>query len=220
MSGPASGDTIEALRRSIAACTLCAAHLPLGPRPIARFSATACILIIGQAPGTRVHLSGIPWDDDSGDRLRGWLGIDKATFYDETKVALVPMGFCYPGKAKGGDAPPRKECAPQWHEAVLGHLPEDRLTLLVGTYAQGRYLPEAKRLSLTERVRAFGQFGSRIALPHPAWRSRLWMARHPWFEAEILPRLRGQVAARLPRVGDNETLSRDKTPSPRPHLIR
>lgn len=187
-------DSIDALRARIAACTLCAAHLPLGPRPIARFSATARILIIGQAPGTKVHASGTPWDDDSGDRLRDWLGIDKPAFYDEARVALVPMGFCYPGKAAGGDAPPRRECAPQWHDAVLSHLPEDRLTLLVGTHAQARYLPEAKRLSLTERVRAFGQFGNRIALPHPAWRSRLWMAKQPWFEAEVLPALRAAVA--------------------------
>lgn len=199
MSGPTTGahESIGSLKARIAACTLCAAHLPLGPRPITRFSATARMLIFGQAPGTKVHLSGVPWDDDSGDRLRGWLGIDKPTFYDEARVALVPMGFCYPGKATGGDAPPRRECAPQWHDAVLSHLPEDRLTLLVGTHAQARYLPEAKRLSLTERVCAFGQFGNRIALPHSAWRARLWMARNPWFEAEVLSRLRAAVAARL-----------------------
>lgn len=202
MSGPASGDEIEALRQRIAACTLCAAHLPLGPRPIARFSATSRILIIGQAPGTRVHASGVAWDDDSGDRLRGWLGLDKTTFYDERKVAQMPMGFCYPGKAAGGDAPPRKECAPQWHAAVLDVLPEDRLTLLVGIHAQARYLPHLKRLSLAERVRRFGADLPFVALPHPAWRSRLWMARHPWFEAEILPALRAMIAAALAPVGD------------------
>lgn len=199
MSGPPVGahGSIDDLKARIAACTLCAANLPLGPRPITRFSATARILIIGQAPGTRVHASGVPWDDDSGDRLRGWLGIDKPTFYDEAKLALMPMGFCYPGKAAGGDAPPRRECAPQWHDAVLAHLPEDRLTLLVGLHAQARYLPETKGWPSRERVRAFGQFGNRIALPHPAWRSRLWMAKHPWFEAEVLPQLRLLVAARL-----------------------
>jgi uracil-DNA glycosylase len=204
MSAPQGGPhgSIDDLKAAIAACTLCAAHLPLGPRPITRFSATARVLIIGQAPGTKVHLSGVPWDDDSGDRLRGWLGLDRATFYDEARVAQMPMGFCYPGKAAGGDSPPRRECAPQWHDAVLAHLPADRLTLLVGTHAQARYLPEAKRLSLTERVRAFGQFGTRIALPHPAWRSRLWMAKHPWFEAEVLPPLRALVAAAVARVGD------------------
>ncbi|MCL9998046.1 MAG: uracil-DNA glycosylase family protein [Erythrobacter sp.] len=199
MSAPAEGaqDSIDDLKAAINACTLCAAHLPLGPRPITRFSATARILIIGQAPGTKVHLSGVPWDDDSGDRLRGWLGIDKPTFYDEARLAQMPMGFCYPGKAAGGDAPPRRECAPQWHDAVLSHLPEDRLTLLVGTHAQARYLPETKGWPMTQRVRAFGQFGNRVALPHPAWRSRLWMAKNPWFEAEVLPPLRAAVAARL-----------------------
>lgn len=204
MIAPAVGaqDSIDDLKARIAACTLCAAHLPLGPRPIARFSATSRILIIGQAPGTKVHLSGIPWDDDSGDRLRGWLGIDKGLFYDEAKVAQMPMGLCYPGRAAGGDAPPRRECAPQWHDAILARLPQDRLTLLVGVHAQARYLPETKGWSMTERVRAFGSFGNRIALPHPAWRARLWMAKHPWFEADVLPALRQLVAARLARVGD------------------
>lgn len=197
MSAPAPQDPIDALRQRIAACTLCAAHLPLGPRPIARFSATARLLIIGQAPGTKVHLSGVPWDDDSGDRLRDWLGLDKATFYDPAQVAQMPMGFCYPGKAAGGDAPPRKECAPQWHDQILDVLPKGRLTLLVGIHAQGRYLPEARGWSMTERVRAFGQFGDVIALPHPAWRSRIWMANHPWFERDILPQLRARVAAAL-----------------------
>lgn len=197
MSGLAPGEHVEQLRQRIAACTLCAAHLPLGPRPVTRFSATSRILVIGQAPGTKVHLSGVPWDDDSGNRLRGWLGIDRATFYDEAVVAQMPMGFCYPGKAAGGDAPPRRECAPQWHEAVLGVLPAARLTLLVGVHAQARYLPETKGWSMTERVRAFGHFGQRIALPHPAWRARLWMAKHPWFEAEVLPPLRAMIAAAL-----------------------
>jgi uracil-DNA glycosylase len=198
VSGPGQGhDTIEDLRRRIAACTLCAEHLPLGPRPIARFSATARILIIGQAPGTKVHASGVPWDDDSGDRLREWLGIDKATFYDAAKVAQMPMGFCYPGRAAGGDAPPRKECAPQWHDAVLGVLPDDRLTLLVGVHAQARYLPHLKNLSLAERVRRFGADLPFVALPHPAWRARLFMAKHEWFEGDVLPALRAAVAALL-----------------------
>jgi uracil-DNA glycosylase len=200
VSAPAPGDHVEALRKRIAACTLCAERLPLGPRPIARFSATSRLLIIGQAPGTKVHASGVPWDDDSGDRLRDWLGLDKATFYDPAQVALVPMGFCYPGKASGGDAPPRKECAPQWHDAVLGVLPPNRLTLLVGTYAQARYLPHLKRLSLAERVSRFGEDEPFIALPHPAWRSRLFMAKHPWFDRDILPQLRAKVQAMLGHV--------------------
>jgi uracil-DNA glycosylase len=202
VTSPAPGDHVSELREKIAACTMCAAHLPLGPRPVARFSASARILIIGQAPGTKVHNSGVPWDDDSGDRLREWLGIVKATFYDEAKVAQMPMGFCYPGKASGGDMPPRRECAPQWHDAVLGLLPADRLTLLVGVHAQARYLPHLKRLSLTDRVSRFGEDLPFIALPHPAWRSRMWMAKHPWFEADILPSLREAVAAHLGPVGD------------------
>ena len=197
MSAPAPGDHVEALRKRIAACTLCAEHLPLGPRPIARFSATSRLLIIGQAPGTKVHASGVPWDDDSGDRLRDWLGLDKTTFYDPAQVAQMPMGFCYPGKASGGDAPPRKECAPQWHDAVLDVLPPDRLTLLVGVHAQARYLPHLKRLSLAERVSRFDDDLPFVALPHPAWRSRLFMAKHPWFERDILPQLRAKVQAML-----------------------
>lgn len=188
------------LRARIAACTLCAAHLPLGPRPVARFSPTSRLLIIGQAPGTRVHASGVPWDDDSGERLRGWLGITRATMYDAGRVAIVPMGFCYPGKAAGGDAPPRRECAPQWHDEVLGMLPEDRLTLLVGAHAQAHYLSHTRRLTMTERVRRFGKDLPFIALPHPAWRARLWMAKHPWFERDILPPLRERVAAALAQV--------------------
>ncbi|MBD2842217.1 uracil-DNA glycosylase family protein [Erythrobacter sp. KMU-140] len=172
--------------------------MPLGPRPVVQFSPRSRILIIGQAPGTKVHASGVPWDDDSGHRLRGWLGLDKDAFYDPDLVAIMPMGFCYPGKAKGGDAPPRKECAPQWHGAIKEHLPADRLTLLVGSYAQAHYLPETRRLSLTERVRRGSEFAPFLPLPHPSWRVRMWMARNPWFEAEMLPRLRRAVAARLP----------------------
>ena len=192
-------DGLDHLRTAIAACTLCAAHLAHGPRPVVRFSATASVLIIGQAPGTRVHESGVPWDDASGERLRAWTGIDAATFYDRAQVALMPMGFCYPGTGKSGDLPPRPECAPHWHDAILSVLPRDRLTLLVGSYAQARYLPAAARLSLTERVRRFAMFGPGILLlPHPSWRSTGWMTRNPWFAADVLPALRAAVAARLP----------------------
>ena len=186
------------LQRDIAGCTLCAQHLPHGVRPVVSFSATARLLIIGQAPGSKVHESGIPWDDASGDRLREWTGLTKQQMYDPAQVALVPMGFCYPGKASGGDKPPRPECAPQWHERVLDTLPEDRLTLLVGTYAQAHYLPEARKLSMTDRVRQFEHFLPRFfPLPHPAWRSTIWMRKHAWFEAAVLPRLHDAVAARL-----------------------
>lgn len=182
----------------IRACTVCAPHLAAGPRPIVQFSATARIVIIGQAPGTRVHESGVPWDDTSGERLREWTGLAPATFYDPAKVALVPMGFCYPGTGASGDLPPRPECAPLWHERVLATLRPDRLTLLVGSYAQERYLPTAKRLSLTERVRSFADFGPEFfPLPHPSWRSTGWMAKNPWFASDLLPVLREKVAGFL-----------------------
>jgi uracil-DNA glycosylase len=188
----------QALHEEIKACTLCSEHLPLGPRPVVQFSESSRILIIGQAPGTKVHASGIPWDDDSGDRLRDWLGLDKPAFYDADKVALMPMGFCYPGKAKGGDAPPRKECAPQWHEDILQTLPDDRLILLVGSYAQAQYLPQTRRQSLTDRVRQGEQLsealGPVIPLPHPSWRVRMWMKRNPWYEEDALPDLRQRVS--------------------------
>jgi uracil-DNA glycosylase len=186
-----------ALHAAIAACTLCAEHLPLGPRPVVQFAPSSQVLIVGQAPGSKVHASGVPWDDDSGDRLRSWLGIGRDAFYDPGTVALVPMGFCYPGKAPGGDAPPRRECAPQWHHRILALLPQDRLTLLVGAHAQAAYLPHTRRMTMTERVRRAGEFGAFIPLPHPAWRSRLWMAKHPWFEAETLPFVRRAVAGAM-----------------------
>lgn len=192
-----SKQAAEQLHQEIRACSICAEHLPLGPRPIVQFSPTSRILIIGQAPGTKVHASGIPWDDDSGDRLRDWLGIDKSTFYDADKVALMPMGFCYPGKAGGGDAPPRKECAPQWHESILSLLPKDCVTLLVGSFAQAAYLPGTRKLSLTERVRRASEFAPFIPLPHPSWRVRMWMAKNPWYEQETLPSLREKVSAHL-----------------------
>ncbi|MEP3050052.1 MAG: uracil-DNA glycosylase family protein [Erythrobacter sp.] len=184
---------VKKLHREISACELCAEHLPHAPRPIVQFSAKSRIAIIGQAPGSKVHASGIPWDDDSGDRLREWLKIDKQSFYNPDAIALVPMGFCYPGKAKGGDQPPRKECAPLWHNRVLAALPHDRLMLLVGSYAQAHYMPETRKLSMTERVRRFAEFTQVIPLPHPAWRSAIWMRKNPWFETEVLPSLRAQV---------------------------
>lgn len=175
-------------------CTLCTPHLDAGPRPIVQFSTTARLLIIGQAPGTRVHASGIPWDDASGDRLREWTGLSKDDFYDAAKVALMPMGFCYPGTGSSGDLPPRPECAPLWHDRILAILPQDRLILLVGSYAQERYLPEAKRQSLTQRVHSFEMHGPQyFPLPHPSWRSTGWMSRNPWFKDILLPVLRQQV---------------------------
>jgi uracil-DNA glycosylase len=183
-----------ALQAQIAACTVCAPYLKAGPRPIVRFSPSSRIVIVGQAPGSKVHASGVPWDDDSGARLRGWLGMEPKTFYDPAQVALVPMGFCYPGKGRSGDLPPRPECAPLWHERIFRLLPPERLTLLVGGYAHAAYLPKRPAMSMTERVRAFASFGPHVfPLPHPSWRVTIWMKTNPWFEAEIVPALREAV---------------------------
>lgn len=191
-------DQFDLLLAKVRACRACEPDLPHGVRPIVQASSDARVLIIGQAPGSRVHASGISWDDDSGDRLRGWLGLERERFYDPAQVALVPMGLCYPGKASGGDLPPRRECAPLWHARLLAGMPAIRLTLLVGQYAQAAYLPKPLRPSMTEAVRRHHDMPEGVmALPHPAWRSRLWMAKHPWFEAEVLPILRERVARAL-----------------------
>ena len=192
------GTSIADLLFEIRSCRVCAASLTAGPRPIVQFGETSRIVIIGQAPGSKVHLSGVPWADDSGDRLRQWTGLSKDSFYDPAKVALVPMGFCYPGKGQSGDLPPRPECAPLWHRRVMDLLPSGRLTLLVGTYAQKHYIPTAKRRTMTELVRTFDtQPDGFFPLPHPAWRSMIWMRRNPWYEAEILPVLQSKVRAAL-----------------------
>ncbi|WP_337190840.1 uracil-DNA glycosylase family protein [Qipengyuania oceanensis] len=186
------------LHRRIAACTVCAEHLPLGPRPIVQFSATSRIVVIGQAPGRITHHSGIPFDDKAGERLADWLGVDFDTLHDPARIAIVSMGFCYPGKASGGDKPPRPECAPRWHQAIWDELPEDRLTLLVGAYAQTAYLPQTRRWTMRERIERHAEFLPRfLPLPHPAWRSTLFMRDNPWFEAKVLPELRRLVSERL-----------------------
>lgn len=187
-------DQAAALLTEIRACKLCTAQLVAGPRPIVQFSATASIVIIGQAPGTRVHESGIPWDDASGERLRDWTGLTPDIFYDPARVALVPMGFCYPGTGASGDLPPRPECAPAWHNRVMAMLPSDRITLLIGSYAQARYLPATKGQSLTERVARFREYlPLYLPLPHPSWRSAGWMKRNAWFESDLLPVLRNEI---------------------------
>jgi uracil-DNA glycosylase len=187
------------LHEKIRSCTICAACLPLGPRPVVQFSMHSCILIIGQAPGSKVHASGVPWDDPSGERLRQWTGLSTQEFYDPRIVALMPMGFCYPGRRAGGDMPPRPECQATWHERVLALLPKARLTILVGLYAQAAYLPSPGP-SMMENVRGFERFGPDIIpLPHPSWRSVGWSRRNPWFEADVLPALRQRVDARLIR---------------------
>ena len=183
--------------REARACTLCAAHLPLGPRPVVRAKAAARLLLIGQAPGTRVHESGVPWDDRSGERLRDWLRIDRDTFYDEARVAIVPMGFCYPGvNPRGGDNPPRPECAPAWHPQILDALPKVELTLLIGLYAQAHYLGKRRKKTLSDTVGAWADYGPDIIpLPHPSWRNTGWLKKNPWFEAKLLPNLRARVKA-------------------------
>lgn len=187
------------LLTTVRACHLCEAHLPLGPRPVLQLQASARLLIIGQAPGTRVHATGIPWNDPSGERLRQWLNMERATFYDGAQVAIIPMGLCYPGRGPSGDLPPRPECAPRWHAPLLEHLPERRLTLLIGQYAQSYYLPASYRRrypSLTERVRHGPELDNGLLpLVHPSPRNRHWLQRNPWFEADIVPLLQQRVAA-------------------------
>ena len=178
------------------ACRVCAEHLPLGPRPVVRASTSARMLIIGQAPGTRVHETGIPWNDPSGDRLRDWLGLDRDAFYDEERIAIMPMGFCYPGVDRnGGDKPPRRECAPLWHGRLLELMPSVDLTLLVGMYAQRRYLGRRRKPTLTETVKAWRDYlPAYLPLPHPSWRNTAWLRKNPWFDTDIVPFLRGLAA--------------------------
>jgi uracil-DNA glycosylase len=187
------------LLHEVRACRLCEADLPFGPRPVLRLASAARLLIVGQAPGSKVHQTGVAWNDASGDRLRSWLQLDRAAFYDESRIAILPMGLCYPGAGEnGGDNPPRPECAPHWHERLLEHLPDLRLTLLVGQYAQRYYLGSERKASMTETVKAFSEYGPRFfPLPHPSWRSAVWMRKNLWFEGTVIPELREAVRAAL-----------------------
>lgn len=192
MTEPDFGETLEQAATAARACTLCAASLPLGPRPTFRVSETARLLIVSQAPGTKVHATGIPFNDASGDRLRLWLGIDRDTFYDSARIALLPMGLCYPGRLpNGGDIPPIRICAPTWHPRLLPKLRAVRLTLLVGSYAIARMLGPG---GMAAHVRRFETYlPDRLALPHPSWRTVGWEAANPWFGAEVLKLLRARV---------------------------
>jgi uracil-DNA glycosylase len=198
-----SSMSLDKLLAEIRACRICAAHLPLGPRPVLQASATSRLLIVSQAPGRKVHETGIPFNDVSGDRLRDWLGIDKATFYDASRIAIVPMGFCFPGTGRGGDLPPRPECAPTWHPRLLPLLKQVRLTLVIGQYAQAGLLGVARGTRLTDTVQAWRDHLARgyLPLPHPSPRNRLWLVRNPWFETELLPVLRERVASALHAAG-------------------
>ena len=190
-------DVLAGLLNDVRACRICEAHLPLGPRPVVRGTGTARLMIIGQAPGTKVHESGIPWNDASGRRLRAWLELDQETFYDESRVAIIPMGFCYPGVLpKGGDKPPRPECAPQWHPPLRQALKNIELTLLVGQYAQAWYLKKTKKKTMTETVAAWRDYLPEfLPTPHPSWRTTFWLQKNPWFESDVLPELRRRVHA-------------------------
>ena len=191
---------LDAVLAEARACRHCEKHLPLGPRPVLRASPSSRVLIVGQAPGTKVHETGIPWNDASGDRLRDWLGVTRDVFYDEKFFAIVPMGFCYPGRQpRGGDNPPRPECAPMWHPRLRPLLPNVRLTLLVGSYAQAHYLGDRRGKTMTDTVRAFLDHlpaflpTAFLPTPHPSWRTTHWIKKNPWFERELLPELRSRI---------------------------
>lgn len=186
-----------ALLKKVRACTLCTESLPLGPRPVVQFDPKARILIVGQAPGRRVHVTGIPFNDPSGDRLRIWTGLSRETFYDPEQVALLPMGFCYPGTGKSGDLPPRPECATTWRKPLLDKLTNLKLTLIIGQYAHAWHLPHEKG-TLTDTVKRWRDYApALIPLPHPSPRNNLWLRRNPWFDAELVPELQRYVQAAL-----------------------
>jgi uracil-DNA glycosylase len=189
---------MKKLLKNIRVCEVCKDHLPLGPRPIVAAHSDAKIIIIGQAPGTKVHETGVPWDDPSGRQLRKWLGVSDAIFYDETKIALVPMGFCYPGKGKGGDLPPRTECAPLWHQKLWDSMPNLELIILIGTYAQKYYLKTEMEKNLTETVKSFQKYLPKyFPLPHPSPRNRFWLKKNPWFDDGVVKELQKLVSKNL-----------------------
>jgi len=188
--------TLEELLAAVRKCRACEKQLPLGPRPVLRAGETARILVVGQAPGVRAHTTGIPWDDPSGERLRAWMGLDTRGFYDESQIAIIPMGYCYPGRGGGGDLPPRRECATLWLDHLLGKLPRIELTLLIGLHAQRHFLGNRRKRSLTETAKAWREFAPEyLPLPHPSARNTPWFMRNPWFEHELLPVLRERIKA-------------------------
>lgn len=196
-AGPAEIDT---LLSTVRACTVCAAHLPSGPRPVLQVHPQARILIAGQAPGRKVHASGVPFDDASGERLRLWMGVSRDTFHDATRIAILPMGFCFPGSGRSGDLPPRSECAPLWRQRLLDLMPRIELTLLIGDHAQRWHLPDRPNRNVTDTVAAWRtQWPAVLPMPHPSPRNNIWLKIHPWFEAEVVPALQGRVAALLCR---------------------
>ncbi|MEZ5814623.1 MAG: uracil-DNA glycosylase family protein [Alphaproteobacteria bacterium] len=195
-------NTPAALIEEARACTICAPHLPLGPRPVFQISPAAKILVVGQAPGIRVHETGIPFNDPSGDRLREWMGIDSDTFYDPKRIGILPMGFCYPGRGSSGDLPPRKECAPAWREKLLAVMPEIKLTLVIGQYAHKWHLGDRQKKNLTQTVKNWREYKDQniIPLPHPSPRNNIWLKKNPWFESGLLPVLKKTVAFYLEKA--------------------
>lgn len=186
---------LSTLSKKIKNCQECAPHLELGPRPVFSVSKSSKIVIIGQAPGSIVHRTGIPWDDKSGENLRSWMNMDDEVFYDSSKVAIVPMGFCYPGKGKSGDLPPRKECAPLWHQLLLDSIEDVKLILLIGKYAQDYYLADQSKRTLTETVKSYKEYlPEYFVLPHPSPRNNIWMKKNEWFKAEVIPALENKIS--------------------------
>ncbi len=189
---------MKKLLQQIRDCTVCQNHLAAGVRPIVAADPKSKIIIIGQAPGKIVHTTGIPWNDKSGDNLRNWLGVTKEVFYNPAQFALMPMGFCYPGKGKSGDLPPRPECAPLWHQQLLKKMPHATLVILIGQYAQQYYLGNAVKATLTDSVQQFKTYLPRyFVLPHPSPRNNIWQAKNPWFAQTVLPELKIQVQQAL-----------------------
>ncbi|MBH0075076.1 uracil-DNA glycosylase family protein [Pseudoalteromonas sp. SWYJ118] len=182
----------------VSKCVICDPHLPLGARPVIQFNPNARILIAGQAPGIKVHETGVPFNDASGNRLREWLGLTRDEFYDANNIAILPMGFCYPGRGKSGDLPPRKECAPAWREQLLAALPNIELTIVLGKYAQAYHLPETKKMPLTELVKSWREYWPNyLVLPHPSPRNNIWLKKNPWFEQDVLSELGKRIATIL-----------------------
>lgn len=185
---------MDVLLSEIKRCKLCEPHLALGAKPIVSGSRKSKIVIIGQAPGTKVHTSGIPWDDASGKQLRRWLNVTNEQFYNEDLFAIIPMGFCYPGRGKSGDLPPRKECAPKWHQPLFDNMPKVELVILIGMYAQNYYLKDKAKGTLTETVNSYPEYLPKyFVLPHPSPRNRFWFSKNPWFEREVVPELQERV---------------------------